>query len=196
MSGSLLDPQLLDALECSESRALQLDVWRVAWRSQEVLKGGPGGRWNPRPLTALYTSLSVDGAVAEVYALLSKAPVFSSADKLLYQLQVKTQNTLILDDLGKLDGIGVDLRQSPEDSIAQCQLIGEASYRLDYDSLLVPSIRWDCANLVLFSDLLDPDDIQAKGDANEINWPAWADRYAEVSRNHTRNFIRRRGQNA
>lgn len=134
--------------------------------------------------------------MAEVYALLSKAPVFSSADKLLYQLQVKTQNTLILDNLEKLDGIGIDLRQSPEDSIARCQRIGEASYRLDYDSLLVPSIRWDCANLVLFSDLLAPDDIQMKGDANEINWPAWADRYAEVSRKYTRDLIKGRIQNA
>ncbi|MDN5869495.1 MAG: RES family NAD+ phosphorylase [Nitrococcus sp.] len=185
---SLLDRELLDTLETVECRALQVQTWRVAWRSQNVLRGGQNGRWNPPPIFALYTSLDIDGAVSEVYSLLSKMPVFSSAGKLIYQLAVRTQNTLILDEADNLKRVGVDLCASPEKNIAQCQRVGEAAYRLDCDSLLVPSMRWECNNLVLFQDVIDPADIKAAEAPHEINWPAWSEKNAEVSRAYTRRF--------
>lgn len=182
----LLDREVLDALETLDRRSLQVQTWRVAWRSQDVLRGGQNGRWNPPPILALYTSLDIDGAVSEVYSLLSKMPVFSSADKLIYQLAVTTQNTLILGDADNLKHVGVDLCASPEKNLTQCQRVGEAAYCLDCDSLLVPSMRWECNNLILFQDSIDAADIQAAEDPHEINWPAWSENNAEVSRAYTR----------
>lgn len=192
MSFSLIDRELLDALEASKFEALNSDIWRVAWRSQDVLRGGLKGRWNPKSASApaLYTSLEMDGAVAEVYTLLSKQPVFSSADKLLYRLKARTQRTLILDDNSELQNLGIDLFGSANANLNECQLLAEAAYRLDFDSLLVPSARWNCSNLVLFTDLIDPNDIWIDGDPMEINWPAWADKNAEYSRIYRRRMHR------
>lgn len=190
MPRGLLDRNLLDALEQKQSAPLQKEVWRVAWRSQDVLKGGSQGRWNRHPLVALYTSLAMDGAIAEVYALLSKAPVLSSADKLIYRLEVKTQNTIILENPDAIEELGVRVRDNSDENLHHFQSIGEAAFRLDYDSLLVPSLRWECSNLVLFPELIDPSDIRVSGDAMEINWPAWAESNMERSRRHTRSLVK------
>lgn len=186
MPRDLLDRELLDALETFECKPLEITTWRVAWRTQDVLRGGPGGRWNPDSFIALYTSLEKNGAVAEVYSLLSKNPVFSSADKLIYKLKVNTQSTLILDDMEKLRSLGLDLPSDTEQNKHRCQMIGEVAYRLDCDSLLVPSLRWNCQNVVLFPDLDDSASIRVVGKPEEINWPAWGKKHAETSRAFTR----------
>ena len=56
-------------------------VWRVTWASRDPLaRGTGGGRWHPaHAFEALYTSLDENGAMAEIYFHLSKAPVFSSS---------------------------------------------------------------------------------------------------------------------
>lgn len=185
MQGRILDRELLDAVEALGAEAFESTAWRVAWRTQDVLRGGPGGRWNPTHFPALYTSLEKHGAIAEVYSLLSKMPVFSSADKLIYRLQIKTRNTLVLDDPEKLASVGLDLFRDHHRNKKQCQLVGEAAYRLDYDSLLVPSVRWECLNLVLFPALLESTDI-AVIEAHDINWPVWAEQNAEAVREYTR----------
>lgn len=190
MSHSLIDPDLLDALEHVECKPFKCDVWRVAWRTQDVLKGGQRGRWNLPPLTALYTSLDMDGAIAEVYSLLSKAPILSSADKVIYQLQVQTHSTLFLDTIDKLYDLGVDYKESPdrEETIERCQRIGEAAYRLDCDSILAPSLRWNCNNLIVFSDLIDPSGVIVAGDSQNVNWPAWIETNGRMVRRSSRRF--------
>lgn len=182
----MIAPELLDALESLPSEAAEFDTYRVAWRTQEVLRGGPGGRWNPTSFPALYTSLEADGAIAEVYDLLSKAPVFSSSDKLIYKLRVRTKRTLLLDRDSALQRLGLKLYRNQRTNKSTCQEVGEAAHRLDYDSLLVPSVRWDCLNLVLFPDLMAIEDIQLCDEGTEINWPAWSKKYAEASREYQR----------
>src|SRR5690606_7192121 len=90
-------------------RPLQQEVWRVSWASRQVLQGGWGpGRWNAASaFEAIYTSLSMDGAVAEIYYHLSQHPVRSSAEKLLHRLSVGTKNTLFLDDSAVLTRLGL-----------------------------------------------------------------------------------------
>ena len=57
-------------------------VWRMTWASRNPLVGGTGGgRWHPpNEFEVLYTSTVADGAMAEIYFHLSKAPVFSTSD--------------------------------------------------------------------------------------------------------------------
>jgi hypothetical protein len=85
------DPDLLDALEAMEPQAFDGVAWRVTWAARDPLAGGTGGgRWHPpNDFEALYTSLAEDGALAEIYHHLSRAPVFSSSHVTLNKLQVR-----------------------------------------------------------------------------------------------------------
>ena len=52
------------------------------------------------------------------------------------------------------------------------QAIGDAAYFLGFDGLLVPSARWDCQNLVVFTDQLTPADMAVEESA-VVDWSAW-----------------------
>lgn len=180
------DRELLDTLEQLQKKQLDLNVWRIAWRHRDPLEPGRLGRWNPGSFTALYASCEKDGAIAEVYYHLSKAPVFSTADKLLYKLSVKTQATLCLDDISVLHKLGVEGTNRIDASFTRCQEIGAAAHLLEYDSLLVPNFRWDCLNLVIFPEILIPDDLAKAGKAVSVNWPAWREKNAASVEKHIR----------
>ena len=104
------DPDLLDALEAMRPRPFDGTAWRVTWAARDPLIGGTGGgRWHPpNDFAALYTSLEEDGALAEIYHHLSRAPLFSSSHVKLNALQVRTEHTLTFPDLVSLAAVGVD----------------------------------------------------------------------------------------
>ena len=78
---SILDPELLSAVDALNSSKFEGEVWRVTWAARDPLAGNAaGGRWTPDGrFEALYTSLESDGALAEAYYHLSRAPVMSSS---------------------------------------------------------------------------------------------------------------------
>ena len=51
-----------------------------------------------------------------------------------------------------------------------------AAHFLEFDSLLAPSSRWPCLNLVLFLDRVDPERLAVE-EVREVNWPAWRERH-------------------
>jgi hypothetical protein len=57
------------------------------------------------------------------------------------------------------------------------QAIGDAAYFLGFDGLLVPSARWDCKNLVVFTDQLAPEDMAIEESA-VVDWSAWREEAA------------------
>ena len=59
---------------------------------------------------------------------------------------------------------------------ARTHEIGAAAHFLEFDSLLAPSPRWPCLNLVLFLDRLDPEALAVEK-SREVNWPAWRERH-------------------
>lgn len=171
------DRELLEALDRLEVISVQQTVWRVAWKGRDVLQGGTGGRWTPpRGPEALYTSETQDGSLAEVYHLLAQAPVFSSSDKLCYPIQVKPQRTLRLDSLDAIASVGLTEETLRSRDLSACQAVGAAARLMEFDGIWVPSMRWNCRNLVLFSDLLpDPKALQPEA-GRPVNWPAWRER--------------------
>lgn len=176
------EPGVLEALEALGGHPFEGTVWRVIWKSRDVLGVGGGGRWNHsgRP-NALYSSVSADGAVAEIYYHLSRAPVFSSSAKCLYRLSVRCENTLILDRPETLLRVGLTAEKLADDPRATRDL-AHAAMLMDHDSLLVPSLRWECLNLVLFESCIDERRIDV-GERHEINWPGWRERHdQEVAR--------------
>lgn len=168
----MLDNTLLDALDSEERVELSSTVWRVTWSTRDPLAGSPGGgRWvYPGACETLYTSFEADGAIAEIYHHLSRAPVFSSSSSEVSELVVRDIEVVeisqsLLDQLGLVSDAsnsGVELRD-----------VGEAAFKLDYQGIVVPNVRWDCKNLVLFLDRLDLSSQIELTKSDPINWPAW-----------------------
>ena len=150
-------------------------AWRVTWATRDALAGGTGGgRWHPpNDFEVLYASLEKNGAMAEVYHHLSKAPVFSSSHVKMNRLRVHAERTLVFKDVGSLESVGVDGDNFRRGDTSRTREIGAAARFLDMDGLIVPSARWPCPNLVLFLDrLTDPETLEVL-DSREVNWPAW-----------------------
>jgi len=161
-----------------EPEALDRDVWRVTWATRHPLVGGTGGgRWHPpNDFEALYTSFEENGAMAEAYHHLSKAPIFSSSHVKLNKISVHTARTLTFKDFSALENIGVDEEAFRRGDFSRCREIGAAARFLDMGGLIVPSARWPCLNLVLFMDRLSDDDDLRVAETRDVNWPSWRER--------------------
>lgn len=171
----LHDPDLLDALDTVRAEPFDGFAWRVAWSGRDPLAGGRnGGRWHPpNDFAALYTSLDENGALAEIYHHLSRAPVFSSSGVRLYRLRVRTTRTLLLGTFSDLVRLGIDEAGFRRGAYARSREVGAAAGFLEADGLIVPSARWPCDNLVLFPDRLADAGELSVVETREVNWPAW-----------------------
>jgi len=169
------DPDLLDALEAIDPETFDGEVWRATWAGRDPLVGGTGGgRWHPpNDFEALYTSMEQDGALAEIYHHLSRAPVFSSSHVQIHRIAVRVERTLVLADVGALAPLGVDEESFRKGGVARSREVGAAARFLDLEGLIVPSARWPCANLVLFPDRLSDRDSLRVVESRDVNWPAW-----------------------
>ena len=179
VSGDLIhDPDLLDALEAMEPQAIDRSVWRVTWATRDPLVGGTGGgRWHPPDdFEALYASLEEDGALAEIYHHLSKAPVFSSAQVKSHTLRARTRRTLVFADVAALEHAGIDDETFRRGDPRRSREVGAAARFLDADGLIVPSARWACGNLVMFPDRLADREAFRVEETQDINWPAWREK--------------------
>ncbi|MCP4431253.1 MAG: RES family NAD+ phosphorylase [Gammaproteobacteria bacterium] len=170
----LLDPELLQIIDKFEGQALQGEVWRVTWANRDPIVGNAGGgRWSPRDsFEALYTSMGQDGALAEVYYHLSRAPVFSSSQTNLHRLKVTLKNILKLGVI-ELSHLGIEDPYTNRLEAKVSQAIGEGAYMMGFQGLVVPSARWDCENLVIYVDQIDLDQDIEILESRKINWPAW-----------------------
>ena len=170
------DFELLDALEALSGESFEWEVSRIVRDGREPLQGYPAGaRWEPPGgFDVLYTSLEADGARAEIFFHLSRAPVFPSRTAfLLHTIRVRTRRTLRLTDGAALAGLVVETGGPPDMNYGRTQAIGDAAHFLGFDSLLVPSARWQCLNLILFMDRLNPNDEMAVTGTEPVDWRAW-----------------------
>jgi len=170
----VLDPELLDFIDALVGESYNDIAWRVTWANRDPIAGNSGGgRWSPDgSFEALYMSLEQNGAIAEVYHHLSRAPVFSSSHVLINQLKLSLNNVLRL-DMEQLRLLGIEDPLASRIDYDRSQSIGETAHMLDYEGLIVPSARWECMNLVLFLDRIDLNTQLAVITATDINWPAW-----------------------
>lgn len=173
------DLQLLDAIEAFPREPLEAEVWRIVREGRDPVLGGPSlSRWCDGTFDVLYTSLQRDGAVAEIHALLSLQPVFPSKIRwFAHRLKVACAGTLRLADLPMLAQLGVDTDRYTDRNYARTQPIADAAYFLGFDGLLAPIARSACANLVLFTDRIAPERIQAiDREDHPIAWDEWRKR--------------------
>jgi hypothetical protein len=101
----------------------------------------------------LYTSLERDGLLAEIGCRLSLEPVWPSRlGHELHLIEVETEGTLEFVDLDSLPAPGVDTARYLTFEYQASQTIAAAAYFLEFDSLVVPSARFRCSNLVMFTE--------------------------------------------
>lgn len=170
------DVTLLDKIDAFAREPFEGRVWRCVREGRDPVLGNPSqSRWCNGEFSVLYTSLDRDGALAEINALLSLQPVFPSKLRwICYEVRVRSPKTLRLADLPTLEKLGVDISTYTQRRYEGTQGIADAAFFLDFDGLVAPSARWDCSNLVLFTDRLDPDDTElVPGSGVETNWIEW-----------------------
>ncbi len=167
------DLQLLDAVDAFRREPLDAEVWRVVRDGRDPVLGSPSlSRWCNGTFDVVYTSLDRDGAVAEIYSLLSLQPVFPSKMRwFAHKLKVKCAGTLRLADLPMLARLGVDTDRYTDRDYSRTQPIADAAYFLGFDGLIAPNARWRCLNLVLFTDRIAPERIApVSRDEQPIVW--------------------------
>ena len=177
--GRVHDRLVLDALEKLDPEPFDSDVWRVARRGRDPLRGSSAnGRWGaPGELEVLYASEARDGALAEVGFRLSLEPVWPSRiQHQIHALAVKTDRLLRLVDMRELEKLGVDVARYETFDYGATQAIAAAAHFLEFDGMLVPSVRFGCNNLALFTDRVsDGGRLQVVSSEN-VDWVEWQTR--------------------
>lgn len=173
------DIELLDAIDAFKREKLDAEVWRLAREGRDPILGSPSqSRWCNGAFEVLYTSLERDGALAEIHALLSLQPVFPSRSRwFAHKLKLSATQTLKLADMAALTRLGVNSARYAERDYVRTQEIADAAYFLGFDGLIVPSARWRCLNLVLFTDRIPPGHVELiDTPADAVSWDDWRKR--------------------
>lgn len=173
------DPKLLEQLSALPTERFDGEVFRATRASLDPLAPSTsGGRWAPvadarHQIPVLYTSLEREGALAEVSYHWGQLTPRPSKPAVVHHLKVATGRTLRLLRTD-LEGVGVDLARFSGRDHPRAQEIGAAVAFLDHDGLIVPSARWDCENLVIFTDNHHPSAELTVMGSEEVDWQAWA----------------------
>jgi hypothetical protein len=174
--GRVHDRSVLDALEKFDPEPFDSDVWRVARKGRDPLTGSSAnGRWGaPGELEVLNTRQQRDGALAEVGYRLSLEPVWPSLiQHQIHILAVKAERTLRLVDMSDLGNLGVDISRYETFEYGATQAIAAAAHFLEFDGMLLPSARFACPNLVLFTDRVSHAGHLELVSSEDVDWPGW-----------------------
>ncbi|SRR6266851_5186202 len=176
MRGRIHDRVVLDALAALDPEPFRGGVWRVTRRGREPLQGAAAsGRWSSSgEFEVLYTSLERDGALAEIGYRLSLEPVWPSRiEHEIHAIDVAAERVLRFVDTASLAPLGVDIARYRSFDYGATQSIAAAAHFLEFDGLVVPNARFDCANLVIFVE-------RAPGlmliESQPVDWEAWRKR--------------------
>jgi hypothetical protein len=168
------DRSILDALEAVDPEPFAGKIWRVTQKGRDPLRGSAAnGRWSPSggEFEVLYMSLERAGALAEIGYRLSLEPVWPSRiEHEVHRIEVETERTLRFASLESLAPLGVEIARYHTFEYQATQAIASAAYFLEFDSLIVPSARFPCENLVIFTE-------RATGlvlrDSQPVDWDSW-----------------------
>lgn len=166
---------LLEQLDKFGVSAFEGEVFRACRKGLDPIASSTrGGRWAARDGSAvLYTSLSEEGALAELSFHWSQLNPMPSKPAVLHRLRVTARRSLRL-IMADLNTLGVDENDFTSLSYRRCQEIGEAVNFLECDGLIVPSARWDCENLVLFTEHHSIEEELSIEESKEVDWLSWA----------------------
>ena len=175
----MFDRELIDALDALTPINFNGTLWRTAWKNRDPLQGGSaGGRWSePNGSETLYTSLEADVSLAELYYQLSIAPVFSSRIVQLFEIRASDLKVLDLGDVEQIRKLGInDPMATGSQDLEQTRALGAVADFLENQGIIVPSVRAEGLNLVLFPGRLDLNKSLVIQKVSDINWSAWREK--------------------
>lgn len=144
-------PDLLDFLQGLPDAPWTGTVWRHVLGDRPVITPNTrGARWNPPDVSALYTSLERDTAIAEGSHTLSLQNPPPRVKRRIVQLRVALASVIDLRDRQLLARAGLGSEQLTSNDHSACRLVGGAVAWLANDGLIVPSARASGGNLVIF----------------------------------------------
>jgi hypothetical protein len=172
-SARIHDRVILDALEALDPAPFNGTVWRVTRKGREPLRGAAAhGRWSASgEFEVLYTSLDRDGALAEIGYRLSLEPIWPSRiEHEVHAIEAQAERTLRFANTAGLAPLGVDVARYRSFDYQATQAIAAAAHFLEFDGLIVPNARFECANLVIFVE-------HAPGlvlrETQPVDWDSW-----------------------
>ena len=141
---------------------------------RDPTQGHPsGGRWDPGVFDTLYTSLTREGALTEVYFHLSQQPIFPSKPSyIVNELKANADSVLTIADASELPSLGAAVEIFQTRDYKRTQDIGDAAFFLGFDGMIVPSARGRFQNLVLFTERLAPGQVASVAQ-EPIDWRSW-----------------------
>src|SRR4051794_8510284 len=143
---------------------------------RDPVVGSPSrSRWCNGSFDVLYTSLERAGAIAEIHALLSLQPVLPSKGRwFVHKLKISTSQIMKIADLPTLSRLGVDTSRYSARDYGRTQEIADAAHFLGFDGLIAPSARWDCLNVILFTDHIRPGQVEHVETSDKpVDWDDW-----------------------
>ncbi len=124
-------------------------------------------------IPVLYTSLELEGALAEIVFHWSQLVPLPSKPIEIHRISLTAQRTLRLIETD-LEPLGVDSAEYSSLNYRRTQQIGAEVSFLGFDGLLVPSARWNCENLVLFMENHGLENELKNVESEEVDWKPWA----------------------
>lgn len=152
------DPRFLDFLEGRVREQWPREVWRIVLGTTDPLRPNErGARWNPPGVEALYCSLELETARAEIDNLIARQSIPIRRRREV-RLKVDLRGVVDLSDPTGIEEFGVMEPDISGGEHTGTQMVGRAVAWLGYGGLLVRSVRYDGTNLVVFTNRMDPGD--------------------------------------
>lgn len=155
---SVFPPDLLDAIDRLPARPIDANVWRHTFGDNDPEQANTGGaRWNPRGVEALYASLDRETAIAEGDFRVQLEPLRPRAKRVVHRMRARLENVVDLTDEAALASVGLTMTDLADLRMEKTRAVGGAAEWLGRDGLLVPSLRSEGKNLVIFPNQMAPD---------------------------------------
>lgn len=123
--------------------------------------------------SVLYTSLAREGALAELSFHLGQLEPGPSKPIQIAHLRAEAGRTLRLVRADPT-ALAIDEELAEAPNYARTQMVGDAVEWLGLDGLIVPSARWSCENLFLFTGNRRPDLALEMLSVEDVAWQTWA----------------------
>ena len=170
-----LDSNILNRLDELEVVEFSGEVYRTSRGSLDPLKPSPfGGRWSfAGGSPVLYTSLEKEGALAEAAYYSSLLVPFPTKPIKISTIKTKIARTIRIAKCD-LSAFGVDISLYEDHPNEILQKIGAAAAFQEIQGLIVPSARWTCDNLVLFTEHVCGGDVVELIETESVVLNDWA----------------------
>ncbi len=173
----MTEDELRETLASYRTSAIHATLYRATLFERDPLASSfRGGRWIPPGSKAvLYTSMSREGALAEIAFRLGLNTPLSTKPVKLHRIKVDSEAVLALSN-ANLQTLEVALSNFGSLAYDWTQLIGLAAFQIGASALQVPSARWPSDNLVILDEATAKNSIELI-ESEVVDWIAWARRF-------------------